>query len=764
MKRILTAALIALVCIPSLVFGSDFTKHYLDKHPVAKRGKPVGVYYGGDAWIFYSKSQGYGIDYMKVTADFKKETGQVSEMDGCSPGCCCLFNKTLYLFGVNAGDRTIEYSHPIGGETWAPKKRITINGQHIKMGKTETSAMGAMAAAELNGTLYLFYVSDDLGTIKYIKTSDGANWIAPSGAEVDFCSGNVSVCNYQTPNGEQRLMIANPDDDFSLSAASFDGDAITKRWEIRTDKGKWIGACWVTLIAGSAPSYSSTPGHLEVQLFYSGKSKHYPLKRAIFDVNTGTWHVNDKTIDLLYHSGSWPCALSNFKTEGANIRKEVWCFYPYAYATDRDLTLPCVLSYTSDLLVVDRDSTISQEMDTTYRKLWSLLGVLQGPPPYHLNGVEFGSPPTTFTFGTEEEKGTEITHEYEMSFFSHAGLEKSGVGVSVEYEHAMATKHTWDSIFTKGVEYTVSPDPAYNWGYRIFLKPTITRDKIELLDYRGAPVGIHDYFFYITGGNIQIEPYEMDSVNTHDITSFENRYPDPQDTVCSGEVTWLPTLQSKVTFGTKTEYKTTNTTKNTLKVEGGLKKGIFDIGAGGEGSITFEGTHSSSINKKLSFEVDGLACGDPRPGYPEDVKSYNLRGYWIQAREGVDYYWIPDDYKDCRPWLFTWNVTNIQYQEGSAEDVEEEELAACLNLDVTGFSSGVTISYSLPRTERISLKVYDVNGRLVKALVSGEEATGDHSINWDGSDDRGRALSSGVYFARLEAGTEQRLAKIVLLR
>jgi len=52
----------------------------------------------------------------------------------------------------------------------------------------------------------------------------------------------------------------------------------------------------------------------------------------------------------------------------------------------------------------------------------------------------------------------------------------------------------------------------------------------------------------------------------------------------------------------------------------------------------------------------------------------------------------------------------------------------------------------------------------VKALVSGEEATGDHSINWDGSDDRGRALAGGVYFARLNAGEETRLAKIMLIR
>jgi len=101
--------------------------------------------------------------------------------------------------------------------------------------------------------------------------------------------------------------------------------------------------------------------------------------------------------------------------------------------------------------------------------------------------------------------------------------------------------------------------------------------------------------------------------------------------------------------------------------------------------------------------------------------------------------------------------------------IEEEkgELASSSDLyPISPNPSGskVTIRYALPQATRVSLKVYDVNGRMVKTLEDAEQTGGVHSIHWNGSDDRGRALSSGVYFARLEAGTEQRLAKIVLLR
>lgn len=65
----------------------------------------------------------------------------------------------------------------------------------------------------------------------------------------------------------------------------------------------------------------------------------------------------------------------------------------------------------------------------------------------------------------------------------------------------------------------------------------------------------------------------------------------------------------------------------------------------------------------------------------------------------------------------------------------------------------------------ISLKVFDVTGRLIKEFLA-EPSTASHPLwaQWDGSDDRARKLSSGVYFIRLEAGSFEEIAKVVLLR
>ena len=75
--------------------------------------------------------------------------------------------------------------------------------------------------------------------------------------------------------------------------------------------------------------------------------------------------------------------------------------------------------------------------------------------------------------------------------------------------------------------------------------------------------------------------------------------------------------------------------------------------------------------------------------------------------------------------------------------------------------------YVLPQTAngaRVSLRVYDVSGRLVRTLVSRNETAGAHASVWDGTDDSGRHVSSGAYFARIEAGTFTQQEKILILK
>jgi hypothetical protein len=79
-------------------------------------------------------------------------------------------------------------------------------------------------------------------------------------------------------------------------------------------------------------------------------------------------------------------------------------------------------------------------------------------------------------------------------------------------------------------------------------------------------------------------------------------------------------------------------------------------------------------------------------------------------------------------------------------------------------SGCVTISYSIERPDPVSLCVYDKSGQLMRTLKDGNDVAGAKTITWDGNDDHGRRLPSGVYFLRLEVQKHHIASKVILLR
>lgn len=66
------------------------------------------------------------------------------------------------------------------------------------------------------------------------------------------------------------------------------------------------------------------------------------------------------------------------------------------------------------------------------------------------------------------------------------------------------------------------------------------------------------------------------------------------------------------------------------------------------------------------------------------------------------------------------------------------------------FKKTTTLSYSLSKTMLVKIKIYDSSGREVRALVNEIKPTGRYQVSWDGRDDNGKRLSSGVYFCKLQ--------------
>ncbi|HPD73658.1 MAG TPA: FlgD immunoglobulin-like domain containing protein, partial [Candidatus Krumholzibacteria bacterium] len=98
-------------------------------------------------------------------------------------------------------------------------------------------------------------------------------------------------------------------------------------------------------------------------------------------------------------------------------------------------------------------------------------------------------------------------------------------------------------------------------------------------------------------------------------------------------------------------------------------------------------------------------------------------------------------------------------------DTTDVPVPAQLGLDQNQpnpFNPRTEIAYELPRAQEAALRVYDVQGKLVCTLVEGMQAAGRHSVTWQGRDEHGGAVSSGLYFYRLTTDGGELVRKMTL--
>lgn len=118
-------------------------------------------------------------------------------------------------------------------------------------------------------------------------------------------------------------------------------------------------------------------------------------------------------------------------------------------------------------------------------------------------------------------------------------------------------------------------------------------------------------------------------------------------------------------------------------------------------------------------------------------------------------------------WL---NGSNAVEEEESADDIPTRfTLSASYPNPLHAGLNGATtvIRYQLPPeqfTQKVTLRVYDVLGRVVRTLVDAPYQSGQFTAQWNGRDEQGRLMVSGVYFYKLEAGAQQVVRKLVLVR
>ena len=149
------------------------------------------------------------------------------------------------------------------------------------------------------------------------------------------------------------------------------------------------------------------------------------------------------------------------------------------------------------------------------------------------------------------------------------------------------------------------------------------------------------------------------------------------------------------------------------------------------------------------LEVDG-------PGSLDDFIGESAQGDWEL--------WLSDNAGADIGTLNSWCVRVLGSTGTGVEEFEAPVRYTLSGVSPNPFNPVTVVTYGAPQEGRVSLAVYNIAGQHVRTLVDGEQSAGWHTVTWDGRDDSGRSVASGVYFARMQAESFTGSTKMVLLK
>ncbi len=112
-------------------------------------------------------------------------------------------------------------------------------------------------------------------------------------------------------------------------------------------------------------------------------------------------------------------------------------------------------------------------------------------------------------------------------------------------------------------------------------------------------------------------------------------------------------------------------------------------------------------------------------------------------------------------------ITNFaHYPLTAVQEFEASSAADCrlMQNQPNPFGKSTVIGYSTERPGRVLLTISDASGRIVRTLLDEERPRGPHYVSWDGRDNTGTRVNSGVYFCSLEAGSATASKKMIFIR
>ena len=184
-------------------------------------------------------------------------------------------------------------------------------------------------------------------------------------------------------------------------------------------------------------------------------------------------------------------------------------------------------------------------------------------------------------------------------------------------------------------------------------------------------------------------------------------------------------------------------------------------------------THTNNL-KKIS---DTNSSKHSKPTKTKrDFIGYNIYrdGFQIAIIDTTQLTYLDEE---LEPGTYEYEVTAV-YDEGESEPTEPVEVeiyvnsspelltnnTKLVNNNPNPFNPTTTINFTTKEAGNVNLNIYNIRGQKVKTLVNDNLDAASHSVVWNGKDDNGKAVSSGVYFYKMQAGKYTSTKKMILMK
>ncbi len=200
---------------------------------------------------------------------------------------------------------------------------------------------------------------------------------------------------------------------------------------------------------------------------------------------------------------------------------------------------------------------------------------------------------------------------------------------------------------------------------------------------------------------------------------------------------------------------------------------VYSLGADltGDGIVEFYilAYYGPSDNYRSSFKIIDIVTGDTVFEMDDPNYSFSYPVIWDIDDDGNwDCSFSRYDYPDYGAYSYQVYNTNVPTSVRRSSPVP---LNFKLNQNYPNpFSKGTSgnistaIPYSLSRSGNVSIKIYDVSGKLVKKLFSGYRTPGDYRVFWNGENSEGMRAASGTYFYQIEFNGKRQIKKMLLMK